>query len=1084
MTYQTRYETLNQQQRRAVDTLDGPVMVIAGPGTGKTELLSMRAAAILQQTDTLPENILLLTFTESGARAMRQRLESIIGKDAYKVAVFTFHGFASEVINQNGSHFYRGAEFQAADELKSFEILEQIFTSLDHTSPLASNMNGEFTYLPEVRTVISELKRNGFTSDELLDVLARNDVAIDAVTRPLSDIFSGRVSKQTASQLEPLLSLLEQVDDQQALATLEPLSALLAASLRRAIDEAEATGSTKPVTAWRNQWLKKNADGEFALKASERASKLRDVAYVYYRYMAAMEQASLYDFDDMILQLVHALEHDPELRYNLQEQYQYVMVDEFQDTNLAQLRILLNLLDNPVHEGRPNVLIVGDDDQAIYAFQGADVSNMLTFQSLYDGVDMIVLTDNYRSTGAVLESARRVITQGSDRLETTLAGLSKVLTPHSQVESVPVQLTRYETAADEAFALVESVSKQLAAGTAPSEIAVIARRHSELVRLLPYFSHAGVAVSYEKQDNALDLPSIVALQQLARCVTLFAANRHDEAQALLPDVLSHPMWQLDPALLWKLSLHAYEHGTSWVDAMKTFPDTALLAEWFVAVVAQARHANLETSLDTLIGVESLAGYTSPFFAHYFSETAQAEQPADYVMHLEALRTIRAKLRDHSDQEATLEAFVSFIDLHRKTHTTVSVTTTRGSDSGVQLMTAHRSKGLEFDVVYLPGIVDGMWGEKARSRSRMIGYPENLPLIPAGDTLSERLRLFYVGMTRARQRLYISHSNELDNGKAASGSSFLADEPWQTGSISDIPALERAQLLWNEPVYTDTATLQELLAPTLDRFKLSATALNSFVDLPSGGPQHFLTQNLLHFPRGVMPHAAYGTAVHEVLQHAHNHFVVQGSTKPLEDSLKDFEHAMARQRFSSAEEREQFTTRGAQALTTFLASDQAVFTRSQKVELSFAGQGVELDGARLSGKLDLVDIDASEKTVRITDYKTGTAALSWTGKADYQKVKLHKYRQQLMFYELLVRHSRSYAGYDLRALELLFVEPTPSGAVRSLRADYTPADLEQFQRLVVAVWRKITTLDLPDTSAYEPSYKGILAFEADLVDGKV
>ncbi|RYF27436.1 MAG: ATP-dependent helicase, partial [Chloroflexi bacterium] len=115
MDFTTRYKNLNESQKIAVDTIDGPVMVVAGPGTGKTELLSMRAANILKRTDTLPENILCLTFTESGAAAMRQRLVSIIGKDAYKVAIHTFHSFGSEVISQNREFFYRGAEFRPAD---------------------------------------------------------------------------------------------------------------------------------------------------------------------------------------------------------------------------------------------------------------------------------------------------------------------------------------------------------------------------------------------------------------------------------------------------------------------------------------------------------------------------------------------------------------------------------------------------------------------------------------------------------------------------------------------------------------------------------------------------------------------------------------------------------------------------------------------------------------------------------------------------------------------------------------------------------------------------------------------------------
>ena len=130
MDFSKRYATLNKAQKQAVDMIDGPVMVIAGPGTGKTELLSVRTANILLKTDTLPENILCLTFTESGANAMRERLVGIIGKDSYKVAIHTFHSFGSEVINQYGEYFYQGAHFRPADELSRYEIIRTIFDLL------------------------------------------------------------------------------------------------------------------------------------------------------------------------------------------------------------------------------------------------------------------------------------------------------------------------------------------------------------------------------------------------------------------------------------------------------------------------------------------------------------------------------------------------------------------------------------------------------------------------------------------------------------------------------------------------------------------------------------------------------------------------------------------------------------------------------------------------------------------------------------------------------------------------------------------------------------------------------------------
>lgn len=156
--FTTRYKSLNAAQQQAVDTTQGPLLVIAGPGTGKTELLSMRAANILQKTDTAPENILLLTFTESGTAAMRERLAAIIGPAAYKVAIHTFHGFGTDIISQNREYFYNGATYQPADDITRHELLQEVFDTLDYSNPLASKNNGDYVYLRDTATTISELK--------------------------------------------------------------------------------------------------------------------------------------------------------------------------------------------------------------------------------------------------------------------------------------------------------------------------------------------------------------------------------------------------------------------------------------------------------------------------------------------------------------------------------------------------------------------------------------------------------------------------------------------------------------------------------------------------------------------------------------------------------------------------------------------------------------------------------------------------------------------------------------------------------------------------------------------------------------
>lgn len=1085
MDFILRYNKLNDAQKRAVDTIDGPVMVIAGPGTGKTELLSMRAANILRQTDTLPENILCLTFTESGADAMRRRLASIIGADAYKIAIHTFHSFGTEIINQNGQFFYNGAKFQPADDLSSYELLRSIFDGLGHKNPLAVMTNGEYTYLGDSIQIISELKRNGLTGDELRQVLDANDTVIDALEPLLAKIFANRISKATLAELPTVIKTARQLTVESPLKTIPSLATLVADSL----DEALQSEKTTPVTAWKNAWLKKNSRGDFVFASREQQARLRTLADIYDQYLVKMHEAALFDFDDMILRVVHATEIFPELRFNLQERFQYIMVDEFQDTNLAQMRILFGLTTNDVNNDRPNVMVVGDDDQAIYSFQGADVGNIHTFRVSYPDAALIVLTDNYRSTAQVLERARGVITLGSDRLETTIPEIDKTLTPHYPEVTDAVTLTELPDVRSERAYIVSSIRQVIADGQDPSTIAVLARRHHELIALLPYFAEAGIAVNYERRDNVLDIESIKAIELTASIVVALHEQRHDDANSLLPQLLAHPAFGIAAETIWRLSLDTQSKRISWMEQLAITPELAPIHTWLTTAAQNVAHTPLEYMIDQLIGTtdpDTADQFVSPFFDYFFASDKLESQPDAYLLHLEGLQTIRRLLRDyHPDETPYLQTFLEFIHLHRDLDRPI-MTVRRAGDfvtNAVNLMSAHKSKGLEFDTVYVIGAVDSMWGERVRSRSRLIKYPENLPLATAGDSANERLRLFFVAMTRAKKYLRVSYSLGDSSGKGLTRAGFLLGEQWQAISpptettIAD--AITAARLEWYQPVITPLSrSLQDLLQPKLETYKLSSTHLTSFLDVTRGGPQGFLIKNLLRFPQAMQPNAAYGSAVHLTLQHAHAHLSATGNHKPEEDILSDFENNLRDQHLPDTAF-QTFLQKGSEALSVFLQQKYHSFSPTQKVELSFANQGVHIGDARLTGSLDLVDI--SDSTISVTDYKTGKPSVGWTGKTDYEKIKLHRYRQQLMFYNLLVANSRDYRKYSFDRGILQFVEPTTEGNILSIDATFTTQDLNDFAQLIQAVWRRIIALDFADTSAFDQSYKGILAFEQSIID---
>jgi DNA helicase-2/ATP-dependent DNA helicase PcrA len=1100
--FEERYKKLNTEQRKAVDTIDGPLMVVAGPGTGKTELLSVRVANILQKTDTLPENILCLTFTESGSVAMRERLVEIIGQEAFKVAIHTFHSFGSDIINAHGEYFYHGAHFRPSDELSSYETLREIFDKLSHDNPLASKMNDTYTYLSDAQRAIGELKRSGLIPEELIKVLNHNDQYISWVQPKIESTFSARLSKKSFEGIHQLIDELSTYKEESLeLIGYQPLSEIVSQSLQSAVDDAEEQESTKPLTAWKREWLEKRDNGELTLKDAKRSEKLRSLSHIYYEYLVAMQKRELFDFDDMILRVVHGMELFNELRFELQEKYQYILVDEFQDTNDAQMRLIWSLTNNPSQNGRPNLMVVGDDDQAIYRFQGANVSNIIDFRKLYDDIKIVTLRDNYRSSGEILDLARQVIVQGDERLETTLS-INKELTPH-QSSKGEISFDEYADSPAENSALAKSIHASLSKNSSKT-IAVIARHHHQLRELLPHLEAKGIPVTYERQDDVLTSEPVVQLELLARIAVALGKQQFDKANALLPELLAHPAWGLDTMTLWQLSLDASRNRVSWFEMMLSKEGKLKdIAEWLIVASHLAQHQSLEFMLDHLTGAVEVQiadteqeesdpptlseeEFVSPYRAYFFPHSGLELQPQKYLNYLRALKALRSGLREYSPDEAlSLEDFVRYIDLHHELKLSLQMHQTVASElQTVTLMTAHKSKGLEFDEVYVIGLTDSTWGTTARSRGRLISFPHNLPISPAGDSDDERLRLLYVALTRARFSLALSSCQINTNGKPTLPVGFLtlpSLTPTVHSAESIAETIKEMRVEWQQH-YLDTelVSIESLLVPQLEHYKLSATHLANYLDISKGGPELFLLQNLLRFPQAMSPGAAYGSAVHGALQRAHAHLRATGKRRPVEDILNDFEELLSSYQLVDSE-LERYSARGSKALSAFLDEKYDSFKPLHVAERDFGAEAINIEEARVTGKIDLMDIDEEAKTITVIDYKTGQPSHSWRGKTEYEKIKLHHYEQQLMLYKLLVEHSRNYRGYKVTKGIIQFVEPDSTGKIVHLEYDYDAELLGEFKLLLCGVWQRIMALNFDSTDQYDANLKGIQAFERDIID---
>jgi DNA helicase-2/ATP-dependent DNA helicase PcrA len=1083
--YETEYKLLNAQQQKAVEATEGPVLVVAGPGTGKTQLLSMRVANILRTNDVAPGNILCLTFTDNAARNMRERLASIIGQPAYHVAIHTFHSFGTDIINHYPDYFTDRQLLQQVDELGRYELLQDIFGELPHSNPLSAKVGEQFIFLKDTLDAIGWLKQNAVSPVELHELLNANEKFIKAVEPEVAEVFATTPSPKHLAQYKKLLKSVQGHITGKSYFGFPEYAAECAIELERAISETDPGGRfAKPITAWRNDWCKKDTLGQHGLKdGGQNYRKMHALANVYQKLVDVMGSQGLYDFDDMVIEAVHAMEQSDELRFNLQERYQYVLVDEFQDTNKAQLRMLAALGDNPVHEGRPNIMAVGDDDQAIYAFQGAEVSNMAQFARFFRKPEIIKLKENYRSNANILKASESLAEQITDRLSSDKQLIAKISYDTKQLgmTTFPSELAQYDWIAGE-------VEKLINGGAAPEDIAIIAPRHKYLERLMPYLGERGVPVAYERRENILAAPIILQLLRMSELVVALAENRQDDADALFGEVLGYDFWAIPPETLVQVSLSCYDKHIHWLKLLPEHKDLQDIAGWFVGLAKKSRLEPMEYMLDQLIGAGTKES-PSPLRAYYFSAKKYEQATESYLTLLGQLSTLRHRLRQWQPNKTLyLHDFVEFAQLHQAANLKIIDTNPHTqTTAAVQVMTAYKAKGLEFGTVFLINAQDEVWGPTARSGSSRVSLPRNLPVQPAGESDNDRLRLLFVAMTRAKHSLHITGFVHTLENKLSPPLSFLEDSGLAEKKINKPTPPEAAQILSTDWIYRFRQVIADkktLLQPVLANYKLSVTHLNNFLDVRDGGPEYFLVHNLLRFPEAPTPSAAYGDAVHNTLQWTHAQLKAKGALPSIKNIQSYFADILDRKHLQAAEHKK-LDKRGHEALAHYFKERGKAMSAGDFVERGFNNEGVVVAGANLSGKIDLLHF-IDRATVQVRDFKTGKPARDWKGKDEHEKIRLHKYRQQLLFYKLLVEGSASFSGkLSVGGGALEFIETDERGKlVDNLELAFEPEELARFGRLIGAIWAHIMNLDFPDTGGYSRSLKGVQEFEHDLIEGKV
>ncbi len=1117
--FDIEYNKLNKAQREAVDTIDGPVMVVAGPGSGKTQILSLRVSNILRKTDVPPHGILCLTFTEAGAINMLHRLKTMIGIEAYKVNIFTFHAFGTNIISRYPEYFFNHANLSPADELVQREIMTKILESLDHNNPFASFHNNEgYVFLKDILSRISQIKKAGINPKEFDNIILHNNKIIKQMKEFIGDIFVDRLSVKIFPKIEKLINDWETIDISKFPSDyFSPISIPIITSLKKALDEAKISGKTISISEWKKKYTS-GKNENISLKSSESQEKLECLSLVYKKYKDELFERGYFDYDDMILEVIDAIKKNENLKAELQEQFLYIMVDEFQDTNDAQIRLIRLLIDNSVNENKPNIMVVGDDDQAIYRFQGADVSNIMNFHANYSEIKKpIVMTENYRSGQNILDLARSIIITGENRLEGIVEGINKELISSGKDNSEykgDIKKLKFKTKEHQYHNIALRIKNLIEKGHNPKDIAVISRKHKELENLVPYMHHFNLPIVYEKQQNVLATPHIHQLIEMCRFLELAEKETPSSGDSLMPEILSYPFWGISPKTIWEISLEARSKrddttpDVPWLSIMLSHGDKKIkdIGEFFVSLIARSRYEPVEYILESLIGahvplspdneneeiIEKIVDsgkFISPYKDYYFSKNKIENNKPEYLRFLSGLKFFINALRNHKGQSLLkVSDLVSFVDIHESSDILLNDTSPfTGAENAIKLMSAHKSKGLEFETVYLLSCQNDNWS-KGGMRNK-IRLPENLPIEPEGDNGDDDLRLFYVALTRAKKNLYLSTYSYSNEGSEAVEVKYLNNELVKEDKETYDEDIDTSTILeTTTPNYTDKVYIESekaYLSPLVENYKLSVSHFNNYLNLVYGeGPKTFFEQNLVRFPQPMSISNIFGNSIHKSLEICILKFKESGVLPSKDDVINIFKSDLSRKRISEID-KDKYLKRGIEALGIFYEQKIKDFKITDQSEVDFRNEGVILDKAEITGKIDLLRT-INEKEVDVFDFKTGDY-ISEVNKTEKDKLKEWSYKNQIIFYKLLIENSKNYKKYTMKNGIFLFVEPEikeNNSIIHEVQIDFTEEDVSRTEKLIEIIFYKIKNLDFPNVDKYPKTLKGIVEFEEDLLLKKI
>jgi DNA helicase-2/ATP-dependent DNA helicase PcrA len=939
MTADRILDGLNEAQRTAVTHDAGPLLIVAGAGTGKTTVITKRIAWLIAERKARPEEILALTFSDKAAAEMEERVDTLVPYGYADVAISTFHAFGDRVLREHAL---------------------------------------EIGLTPDVR-VLSRAEQVIFLRDRIFDLPLNR-------YRPLGD---------PTRHLQAIITLISRLKDDD----------ITAEEYRACAERLLAEAQQHP------------EDSELR----DRAEQHLELALTYAKYqeLLAADPHGGVDFGDQIAYPLRLLRRRPHVLASYQRRFKYVLVDEFQDTNHAQFELVRLLAAR-----HSNLAVVADDDQAIYRWRGAAISNVLGFLAHYPDARQVVLTENYRSHQAILDAAYRLIVHNNpDRLEVK-NGISKRLTAVGErAGREPVHL-HFEKGTQEADAVAQMIREKVDAGVWKyDDVAVLVRSNDDADQFLRSFNLRGVPWTFSGNAGLYGRPEVRLLIAFLRSVahpdesvSLHYLASSDLYQVPIADLTRcatyadrRHRWLFDvfrlvgelPELRDEISdegrravAHLVADLTRYMELGREMPTGELLYQFLVDSGWLARMSRAATARD-----EAEVQNISKFFERVRAagKALRYDNVREFVKHLDALI-------DAGEDPAVAEADVE--------------------TPAVRVQTVHKAKGLEFPVVFMVNLVQDRF--PSRRRRELLEVPAELvkETLPTGDVhLQEERRLFYVGMTRARRELYFTSARDYGGTRARKVSEFVLealDLPKDAARPFRANAVEEIELFAPSPEGG-----WEPMAPMAPDEELVIS--HKQVDDYQTCPLKYRYVHVLRVP--ILRHhtVVYGNTIHRVVEYYLKRRVA-GNYTSLDDLLGVYEREWENQGFLTWQHQEARKAAGRVALTRFWHQEEADGVKPTHVEKEF---GFTLGHDRVRGRFDRVDEELLGAV--IIDYKTSEV----TKQKDADRRVAESL--QLKIYSLAWREM---TGALPQRVELRFIESNVVG-----RHQPTQDDLDEAVRAV-------------------------------------